>query len=150
MTVSLGTLFSYVLDLNGKFGVTLVGDIPTGLPEPTLPELSLVTKVAVDSFSIAIVSYAVTMSMALIFAQKLSYEVDSNQEFLAMGVSNLFGSFFACMPFSASLSRSLIQQVTGGVTQIASLVSCAILLVLLLWVGPIFQFLPRVCTYDII
>lgn len=169
IAVSLGTFASYILDLNGNFGVTLVGDIPTGyftqkkiklyiffyyllssLPEPVIPTFSLIQTVAIDSFSIAIVSYAITMSMALIFAQKLNYEVDSNQEFLALGLSNIFGSFFSCMPITASLSRSLIQQVVGGVTQIASVVSCGILLVILLWIGPIFQFLPRVSLFKIL
>lgn len=93
------------------------------------------------------VSYTVSMSMALIFAQKLNYEVDSNQELLAMGVGNIFGSFFSCLPVSASLSRSAIQQATGGKTQIASLISCSILTFVLLWIGPFFEDLPRVCFY---
>lgn len=54
------------------------------------------------------------------------------------------------MPFCASLSRSLIQQVVGGVTQIASLVSCLILLVILLWVGPFFEPLPRAVLASVI
>ena len=47
------------------------------------------------------------------------------------------------MPFSASLSRSLIQQAVGGKTQIASLISCGLLLIVLLWIGPFFEQLPR-------
>ncbi|GLV36702.1 prestin [Carabus blaptoides fortunei] len=150
IAVCMGTLFSYLLDLSGQYGVTLVGNIPTGLPEPVVPTFSLIKIVAFDAFSIAIVSYAVTMSMALIFAQKLSYEVNSNQECLALGLSNIFGSFFSCMPITASLSRSFIQQVVGGVTQIASVVSCLILLVVMLWIGPAFQFLPRCILASII
>lgn len=90
------------------------------------------------------------MSMALIFAQKLNYEVDSNQELFAMGISNIVGSFFSCMPFSASLSRSLIQQTVGGRSQIASIVSCCILLTILLWIGPFFEPLPRCVLASII
>lgn len=50
------------------------------------------------------------------------------------------------MPVTASLSRSMIQQTVGGVSQFASIVSCCILLVILLWVGPFFESLPRVST----
>ena len=82
--------------------------------------------------------------MALIFAQKQNYEVNANQELFAMGIGNVFGSFFSCMPFSASLSRSTIQHTVGGKTQIASLVSCGILAIILLWIGPFFEPLPRV------
>lgn len=54
------------------------------IPAPQLPPLELLPKVALDSFSITIVSYTVTMSMALIFATKEKYEVNGNQELLAM------------------------------------------------------------------
>lgn len=60
------------------------------------------------------------------------------------GIGNLVGSFFSCMPFTASLSRSLIQQTVGGRTQLASLISCGILVSVLLWIGPFFEPLPRV------
>lgn len=88
--------------------------------------------------------------MALIFAQRLNYEIDFNQELLAMGASNMFGSFFSCLPLSASLSRSAIQQSTGGRTQIASIVSCGLLTFVLLWIGPFFELLPRVRDISII
>lgn len=60
------------------------------------------------------------------------------------------GSFFSCMPISASLSRSLIQQTVGGRTQIASIVSCLLLLIILLWIGPFFELLPRCVLASII
>lgn len=60
------------------------------------------------------------------------------------GCSNLFGSFFSCMPMCASLSRTVIQHAVGGVTQIASVISCFWLLIILLWIGPYFETLPKV------
>ena len=57
--------------------------IASSLPSPTLPPLSLVPNILLDSFVITMVSYTISMSMALIFAQKLGYEVDSNQELMA-------------------------------------------------------------------
>lgn len=107
--------------------------------------MELVREVGVDSFIIAMVSYTISVSMALIFASKLNYEIDFNQELLAMGVGNMVGSCFSCMPFAASLSRSAIQEASGGKTQLASLVSCGILTFVLLWIGPFFEDLPRVC-----
>lgn len=48
------------------------------------------------------------------------------------------------MPVTASLSRSLIQQTVGGKTQIASVISCGLLLIVLMWIGPFFEPLPKV------
>lgn len=114
-----------------------------------VPDLNLAKQLVVDGFIVSMVSYTVSVSMALIFAQKLAYEIDFNQELLAMGASNLVGSFFSCLPLSASLSRSIIQQSTGGRTQIASVISCGILTFVLLWIGPFFELLPRVCCHQI-
>lgn len=108
------------------------------------PPFELLQAVALDSFVIAMVSYSVTVSMALIFAEKANYEIDFNQELLAMGTGNIFGSFFSCFPFSASLTMSTIQHAVGGRTQLTSLVSCFLLVFVLLWIGPFFELLPIV------
>ncbi|XP_053687537.1 sulfate transporter-like [Sabethes cyaneus] len=150
MAVITGTLLSRYLHLNEQYAIKTIGHIPTGFPAPSLPDLNLLRSVLLDSFTIAMVAYVVSVSMGLIFAQKQNYEINFNQELLAMGVSNVFGSFFTCMPFSASLSRSMIQYTVGGKTQIASVVSCAILAVVLLWVGPFFEPLPRCVLAGII
>ncbi|XP_076481301.1 prestin isoform X3 [Bombus vancouverensis nearcticus] len=145
-----GTLISKYFCFPTMYNIQVVGDIPTGLPAPTVPTFQLLHLVATDSIAITMVSYTITISMALIFAQKLNYKINSNQELLAMGLSNITGSFFSCMPVSASLSRSLIQQTVGGRTQIASVVSCIILLTILLWIGPFFEPLPRCVLASII
>ncbi|XP_076685631.1 prestin isoform X2 [Andrena cerasifolii] len=150
LAVVIGTALSVYVDLEDAYGIVTVGHIPVGLPIPAMPPLSLVPNILLDSFVITMVSYTISMSMALIFAQKLSYEVDSNQELVAQGVGNLVGSFFSCMPFTASLSRSLIQQTVGGRTQLASLISCGILISVLLWIGPFFEPLPRCVLASII
>ncbi|XP_060524163.1 prestin-like isoform X2 [Cylas formicarius] len=150
VAVVVGTVVSKYCYLVDSYGIKVVGDIPVGIPEPHLPPFGLMSSMVVDGITIAIVSYTINLSMALIFAQKLDYEVDANQELLAMGAGNIVGSFFSCMPVCASLSRSLIQQVVGGVSQIASIVSCAILLAVLLWIGPFFELLPKAVLASVI
>uniref|UniRef100_A0A336MP87 CSON003030 protein n=1 Tax=Culicoides sonorensis TaxID=179676 RepID=A0A336MP87_CULSO len=150
IVVIIGTTLSTFLDFKDNYQVSTIGHIPTGFPEPEVPQFSLMRELLIDGFIIAIVSYTCSVSMGLILAQKHDYEINFNQELLAMGASNIFGSFFACMPFSASLSRSYIQLTTGGKTQIASVVSCGILAVVLLWVAPVFESLPRACIASII
>lgn len=54
------------------------------MPVPAVPPFSLMANVALDALIIAEISYIITLSMGLIFAQKLNYEVNANQELLAM------------------------------------------------------------------
>ncbi|CAG2163252.1 unnamed protein product [Oppiella nova] len=96
-----------------------------------------------DSLVIAIVAFAVSLSLAKIFAKKHKYKIDANQELIALGTANVFSSFFACYPSSASLSRSSVQEKTGGRTQVAGLVSSAFMLVFLLFLGPLLYHLPK-------
>ncbi|KAH8411157.1 hypothetical protein KR222_009019 [Zaprionus bogoriensis] len=138
-----GTLISKFFHLNQEFQVKLVGTIPNGLPSPSLPRLDLVPLVAVDSIAIAIVTYSIIMSMGLTFAKKHGYEVRANQELFAMGVGNIVGGCFSCLPMACSLSRSVIQDQTGGVSQIASLVSASLVVITIMWTGPFFSSLPR-------
>ncbi|XP_058466254.1 solute carrier family 26 member 10-like [Malaya genurostris] len=138
----IGSLLSTYYRLKDDYGVKIIEHIPTGLPEPSPPDFELLQSIVLDSFTVAMVSYAVSVSMGSIFAQRENYEIDFNQELLAMGTSNLFGCFFSCMPMSASLSRSMVQYLVGGRTQIASIISCSILVAVLLYIGPFFEPLP--------
>lgn len=139
-----GTLISMLVKVEPRYGIKLVGEIPTGLPMPVVPRMDLVPDLVVDSIAIAIVTYSIVMSLGLTFAKKHSYEVRPNQELFAMGIGNIVGGFFQCIPLACSLSRSLIQEQTGGATQLASLVSALLILITLFWTGPFFAFLPRV------
>ncbi|KAE8742199.1 hypothetical protein FOCC_FOCC012250 [Frankliniella occidentalis] len=127
-----------------------IGHIPTGLQVPRLPPLELLPLVAVDALTVAVVAYVIALSLALLFAGREGYEVDANQELSALGAASLVGSLFACIPVSASPSRSSLQVAVGGRTQLASVVSCAGLLVVLLWAGPFFETLPRCVLASII
>ncbi|XP_034481692.1 sulfate anion transporter 1 [Drosophila innubila] len=138
-----GTLISKFCHLKADFNLQPVGVIPKGLPDFQLPRLDLVPLVAVDSIAIAIVTYSIIMSMGLTFAKKHGYEVRANQELFAMGVGNIVGGCFSCLPMACSLSRSVIQDQTGGVSQIASLVSASLVVATIMWIGPFFSDLPR-------
>ncbi|XP_034101746.1 sulfate anion transporter 1 [Drosophila albomicans] len=138
-----GTLISKLCGLEENFHIKPVGDIPNSLPTPEFPRMDLVPMVAVDAIAIAIVTYSIIMSMGLTFAKKHNYEVRANQELFAMGVGNMVGGCFSCIPMACSLSRSVIQDQTGGVSQIASLVSASLVVATIMWVGPFFSDLPR-------
>ena len=62
----------------------------------------------------------------------------------------MFSSFFQCFPNTASLSRSVLQESSGGKTQLAGGVSCILLLIVILALAPLIQSLPMACLAAII
>ncbi|KAK2096441.1 hypothetical protein P7K49_025475 [Saguinus oedipus] len=69
------------------------------------------------SFSIAVVAYAIAVSVGKVYATKYDYTIDGNQEFIAFGISNIFSGFFSCFVATTALSRTAVQESTGGKTQ---------------------------------
>uniref|UniRef100_A0A8C7V0M8 Solute carrier family 26 member 6, like 1 n=1 Tax=Oncorhynchus mykiss TaxID=8022 RepID=A0A8C7V0M8_ONCMY len=137
------TVISSYTHLNGNYTISVVGEIPSGLAAPRLPDASLFKEVMGDAFALAIVGYAISISLGKTFALKHGYKVDSNQELVALGLSNAVGGFFQCYAVCSSMSRSLIQESTGGKTQMAGMASAVIVLVTVLKLGPLFQELPK-------
>ncbi|CAG2100288.1 unnamed protein product [Medioppia subpectinata] len=126
-----------------KLDIETVGKIVTGLPSPSEPEWSLLPKLWLRCIPLAIVAYAITYSTGKTFATKHNYEINSNQELLAIGTTNVFSSFFSCLPTAASLSRSAIQETVGGRTQMVSIVNSLGILFVLLYFGQYLENLPK-------
>ncbi|KAJ4934305.1 hypothetical protein JOQ06_007103 [Pogonophryne albipinna] len=144
------TIIIHFADLTSKYNIDVVGEIPSGLKAPRVPDATLFTDVIGDAFAIAIVGYAINISLGKTFALKHGYKVDSNQELVALGLSNTVGSFFQCYSVTSSLSRSLVQESTGGKTQVAGLISSVIVLVTVLKIGSLFSDLPKAVLSTIV
>uniref|UniRef100_A0A8C8RWQ1 Solute carrier family 26 member 6 n=1 Tax=Pelusios castaneus TaxID=367368 RepID=A0A8C8RWQ1_9SAUR len=99
------------------------------------PNVSYFGQVVGNAFAIAVVAYAICISLGKIFALKHGYKVDSNQELIALGISNFVGGFFQCFSISCSMSRSLVQESTGGNSQLIWLVTFVATLLLNLDMG---------------
>ncbi|XP_029412050.1 solute carrier family 26 member 6 isoform X2 [Nannospalax galili] len=143
LTLIGATGISYGVDLQNRFSVDVVGSIPAGLIPPVAPNAQLFAKLVGNAFAIAVVGFAIAISLGKIFALRHGYRVDSNQELVALGLSNLVGGFFQCFPVSCSMSRSLVQESTGGNTQVAGAVSSLFILLIIVKLGELFQDLPK-------
>uniref|UniRef100_A0A8C4LWE4 Solute carrier family 26 member 6 n=1 Tax=Equus asinus asinus TaxID=83772 RepID=A0A8C4LWE4_EQUAS len=143
LTLIGATGISYGVGLKHRFGVDVVGDIPAGLIPPVAPNSQLFAKLVGNAFAIAVVGFAIAISLGKIFALRHGYRVDSNQELVALGLSNLVGGVFQCFPVSCSMSRSLVQESTGGNTQVAGAVSSLFILIIIVKLGELFQDLPK-------
>ncbi|CAM4605923.1 unnamed protein product [Lepidochelys kempii] len=136
-----GVCFASSLDT--RYDVQVVGHLPAGFPQPRLPALQLLPQVLGDTVAVAFVAYAVSVSLAMIYAEKHGYTINPNQELLAHGVSNLVSSLFTCFPSSATLATTNILESAGGHTQLAGFFSGAVVLMVLMWLGPLFHYLPK-------
>ncbi|KAM8754074.1 solute carrier family 26 member 6 isoform 1-T2 [Acanthopagrus schlegelii] len=148
--VVIATVVSWQVDLENKYKVDVVGLIPSGLQPPALPDVSLFGKVIGDAFALAVVGYGIAISLGRIFALKYGYSVDSNQELIALGLSNSVGGIFQCFAVSCSMSRSMVQESTGGKTQVAGALSAVVILFITLWIGYLFEDLPKAVLAAII
>uniref|UniRef100_A0A8C1KGY0 STAS domain-containing protein n=1 Tax=Cyprinus carpio TaxID=7962 RepID=A0A8C1KGY0_CYPCA len=122
-TIVVATVISFYTRLSKTYKISVVGEIPSGLQPPSIPNASVFSEVVLDAFAMAIVGYAISISLGKTFALKHGYKVDSNQELVALGLSNTFGGFFQCFSVCSSMSRSLIQESTGGKTQARQIVA---------------------------
>ncbi|XP_063814426.1 pendrin-like [Pseudophryne corroboree] len=134
---------SYGAKLDKKYGAGIVKTIPSGFVQPIAPDVSMFSQMIGSAFSIGIVAYAVAVSVAKVYGTKHNYPVDGNQEFIAYGASNLFGGIFSCFCGSTALSRTAIQEGTGGKTQFASLFSTLVVLIAILVLGRLLEPLQK-------
>nr|XP_057922148.1 prestin isoform X2 [Doryrhamphus excisus] len=150
IVVIVSTGISYGMALADTYDVDVVGEIPTGLVPPVAPAISLLPRLVTDAFAIAVVGFSMGISLAKIFALKHNYGVDSNQELIALGLCNFIGSFFQTFTITCSMSRSLVQDSTGGKTQIAGLVASLLVLLVIVAIGFLFEPLPQTALAAII
>ncbi|XP_055238369.1 solute carrier family 26 member 6 isoform X9 [Gorilla gorilla gorilla] len=144
------TGISYGMGLKHRFEVDVVGNIPAGLVPPVAPNTQLFSKLVGSAFTIAVVGFAIAISLGKIFALRHAYRVDSNQELVALGLSNLIGGIFQCFPVSCSMSRSLVQESTGGNSQVAGAISSLFILLIIVKLGELFHDLPKAVLAAII
>uniref|UniRef100_A0AAQ5YIG2 STAS domain-containing protein n=1 Tax=Amphiprion ocellaris TaxID=80972 RepID=A0AAQ5YIG2_AMPOC len=143
LTVIIATAVAYAFSLDSAYSIEIVGHIPAGFPKPQMPAFHTFPDIAGDTIAITFVGYAVSVSLAMIYADKHGYSIHPNQELLAHGISNTVSSFFTCFPSSATLATTNILESAGGYTQLSGLFTSLVVLVVLLLIGPLFYFLPK-------
>lgn len=130
--------------LVGSDGLALVGDVPRGLPIPSLPliERSDLGPLAVGAVGIALVSFADTSVLSQAYAVRHGSRVDPNRELVALGLANVGCGLFQGFPVSGSSSRTPVLESAGARSQLAGLTAAAAVLVLLVVVPQTLSTLP--------
>ncbi|MGB5693620.1 MAG: sulfate permease [Flavobacteriaceae bacterium] len=152
LAVVLGILTVYLFNLD-NYNVNIVGIIPSGLPTFQVPEFSFDALAEIWPFALtlALVGYLEAVSIGKGIEEKSEEDrLDPNQELVALGASNIAGSFFRAYPVTASFSRSAISYESGAKSNFAGLFAAILVLVTLLFLTPVFYFLPKSILASII
>lgn len=140
----------YCTNMENTYGLEVVGRIPKGIPPPRAPPMNILSAVLTEAFGVALVGYVASLALAQGSAKKFKYSVDDNQEFLAHGLSNVIPSFLFCIPSAAAMGRTAGLYSTGAKTQVACLISCIFVLIVIYAIGPLLYWLPMCVLASII
>ena len=133
--------------------VAIVKEIPSGLPFFGVPEFELdqIKELLPIALTLVMVGFLETISIGKsLEAKQDEYRIRPNQELIALGLSNIFGSFFKAYPSTSSFSRSAINAESGAKTGMASLISVLMVVITLLFLTPLFYYLPKTVLAAII
>lgn len=126
--------------------VAIVGKIPDGLPNFSFPPLKwkIIKELIPISLTIALVAFMEAISIAKSIQEKhKTYEINPNQELLALGASNMIGSFFQSYPTTGGFSRTAVNNEAGAKTGVAALISALIVAIILTFFTDWFYYLPK-------
>lgn len=152
LAVVIAAAASVALLTTGTPPVATVGEIPGGLPSPGLGFLAsdrwldLLPSAAL----IALIGYVESITVAQVLAARRRQRIDPKRELVALGMANLGSAVAGTMPAAGGFSRSVVNHEAGAHTQVAALVTAALVAVVALWFTEWFATLPRAVLAAII
>lgn len=149
--VAASTLLTWLLGWD-EAGVAVVGKVHGGLPTPSLPPMDLATieHLLPAAAAISMVGFMESISVAKSYAFQNRYEIDANQELMALGAGNLVGSLFGGYVVTGAIGRTVVAAQSGARTQMAGLFSALVVALTLVLLAPLFTYLPKAVLAAII
>ena len=141
VAVALGVAAAGLLGLKDA-GVALTGHIPTGIPAPSLPDLSLVKGLWPGALGIALMSFTESIAAGRAFARHDDPRPVPNRELVALGMANLAGCFFHSFPAGGGTSQTAVNSRAGARSQMSELVTVAVVVATLFFLSPLISLLP--------
>ncbi len=126
-------------------GVRVIGEIPSGLPQfslPYLPTMAEFIHLLPTAGLMALIAFVSSSSVSSFYARQRRETFNANNELKALGLANLFGGFFQSFPVAGGFSRTAINVDSGANTPLASLVTTFVMLASLLFLGDVLSPLP--------
>jgi high affinity sulfate transporter 1 len=126
-------------------GVSVVGDLPSGLPHLALPNLdpAILQELVPGALAIVLVGYAEALGGAKAAAMQGGGNIDPNQELVAHGPANILSGLFGGFLVVGSLSKTSVAMAAGARTQVANLVAAVFCFFTLVLLTPLFRGMPH-------
>jgi SulP family sulfate permease len=146
------TLISWSIGFGSALGGAVIGTIPRGIPEFSIPkfDFEVMRRLLSPAMTIALIGYVGTISIAKTLATQTRQRISANRELLGQGLSNIVGSFFLSHPVSGSFARSAVNLRAGAQTGFSSVVAVGIVVAILMWFTPLLYHLPAATLAAII
>lgn len=138
------TVYAWARDFQAMGG-KVVGEIPQGLPGPSLPgfDWAVTMDLTSTAVTISLIGFMEAISIARAMAARTRQRLDANQELVGQGLSNVVAGLFQGYPVSGSFSRSAVNINAGAVTGFSSVVTGLVVGAALLWLTPLLYHLPQ-------
>lgn len=145
-----GSALAYVLEaMSNTLGereteLAFVQAITSGIPPIIVPEMSfdVVRDLSQGAFALALIGLLEAVSIARAISLQSHQSLNSNQEIIGQGLSNIGGSFFSAYMGSGSFTRSSLNLESGAKTPMAAIIAAFVLLIILLMISPLIAFIP--------
>lgn len=142
IAVGVAIVASALLGLQ-QAGVSVVGEVPRGLPGFIPPSLDLVRQMWPAAVGIALMSFTESIASGRAFAAAQEPRPVPNRELLALGLANVGGGLFGSMPAGGGTSQTAVNRLAGAKSQMAELVTAACALATLLLLAPLIAMMPK-------
>ncbi|MCC5856586.1 MAG: sulfate permease [Ectothiorhodospiraceae bacterium] len=144
LVIVLGATGASALGGHALPGLTLVGDIPRGLPMPSLGFLGGETwrELLPAALVISLVGYVESVSVARVLAWRRRERVDPNQELIALGAANAGAALTGTMPVAGGFARSMVNFEAGARSQMAGVITALLVALAAVLFTPVFRYLP--------
>ena len=163
VAIVLMTLVVWLLrEFGGVTSITTIGDLytlPDGMPAPHLPALhlaegetlfNLVRDLFPSAFTIAMLGAIESLLSAIVADGVIGDKHNSNTELIAQGVANVVVPFFGGIPATGAIARTMTNINNGGRTPIAGIIHAVVLLLVLLFLGPLVGMIPMACLAGVL
>lgn len=152
LAVVFGILMVWIPGWYNK-GVKIVGEVPDGLPALSFPtiDFSAIQSLLPIALTISFIGFMESIAVAkAIQAKQKDYKISANQELIGLGMANIGGAFFQAFPTTGGFSRTAVNDQAGAKTGLASIISALLIALTLLFLTPLFYYLPKAILASVI